>query len=339
MDPNVAPFESNTSSIAVEVNIALLGIFEVDEKHKTMSGSYAIFVSWKDDRMTWNPSSYQNIGSVQVKAQKIWIPTSVCLFNEIGNENCIADDKGIVTVYSSGYVANRIFKENTIRCDIDVTKYPFDSQICSLQFININSGTEYITFDVGNSHLYRHYYNKNEVWGILSTTAYLHKIEGGPVDMGRLLIFKMVLQRKSFHAVTSTLLPVNILSVLNLFCFLLPIESGEKMGFCMSIFLSFAVFLTTMNESLPKSSDKVSYFTIYIIAQFIISGVTVVLEATVLLVHFHSKTSTESFQTDLKPPCKKKKFKVTSVFLDRTFFLVIVAIDVFSVVYYILNVC
>jgi hypothetical protein len=339
MDPDVAPFESSTTNIAVQVNIAPLGIFNVNEKHKTMSGSYAIFVSWKDDRMIWNKSSYQNISSVQVKAQKIWIPTSVCIINEIGNENCIAADKGTVTVYSSGYVFNKIFKENTVRCYIDMTKYPFDSQICTLEFININTGTEFITFDDANSHIYRHYYDKNEVWDIVSTTVYLYEIENGPINMEKALIFRMEMQRKSFHAVTSTFLPVNILSVLNLFCFLLPIESGEKMGFCMNIFLTFAVFLTMMNDSLPKSSDKVSYFTIYLITQFIVSGVTVVLEATVLLVHFHSKTSTESSQRNLKPNGETKKTLVTSAFLDKIFFLFIFAIDVFSVIYYALNVC
>jgi hypothetical protein len=198
MDPDVAPFESNITSIALEVNIALLGIFEVSEKHKTMSGSYAIFVSWNDDRMMWNPSSYQNISTVQVKAQKIWIPTSVCLFNEIGNENCIAADKGTVTVYSSGYVVNRIFKENTIRCDIDVTKYPFDSQACFLQFVNVNTGTEYITFDDTNSNLHLHYYEKSEVWDIVSTTAHVYEIKKRSRRYGKTVDFQNGVTEKIF---------------------------------------------------------------------------------------------------------------------------------------------
>jgi nicotinic acetylcholine receptor alpha-7 len=110
------------------------------------------------------------------------------------------------------------------------------------------------------------------------------------------------------------------------------------MGFCMSIFLTFAVFLTMMNESLPKSSDKVSYFTLYLLTQFVLSGVTVVLEAIVLMVHFHSKPLIENSQTNLKITDKRRKFKVNSVHLDRTFLLLVVAIDVFSVGYYILNV-
>lgn len=193
-DPDVAPFESTKTSITVEVDIALLGIFEVNEKQKIMSGSYAMFVSWKDDRMMWDPSSYQNISSVQVKAKKIWMPTSLCILNEIGNENCISDDKGIVTVYSGGYVTNKLFKENTVRCGIDVTKYLFDSQTCYLQFININVGTEYLTFEEEDSHFYPQNYEKTpEVSNIVATTESICEI-GNPTGIPEVLTFRMVLQ-------------------------------------------------------------------------------------------------------------------------------------------------
>lgn len=153
-----------------------------------------VFFSWKDDRIMWDPSSYQNSSSVQVKAKKIWMPTSLCILNEIGNENCISDDKGIVTVYSGGYVTNKLFKENTVRCGIDVTKYLFDSQTCYLQFININVGTEYLTFEEEDSHFYPQNYEKTpEVSNIVATTESICEI-GNPTGIPEVLTFRMVLQ-------------------------------------------------------------------------------------------------------------------------------------------------
>lgn len=124
--------------------------------------------------------------------------------------------------------------------------------------------------------------------------------------------------------IISTILPVIILSVLNLFCF-------------MAIFLTFAVFLTIINDSMPKSYDTIPYFTIYLITQLVLSGMIVMLEAFVLLVHFHFAARNEELDTNGKVPVKKT-FKVTGVHLDIIFVLCAVFCNIFSVFYLFFNV-
>lgn len=126
-----------------------------------------------------------------------------------------------------------------------------------------------------------------------------------------------------------------ILSVLNLFCFGVPIESGEKMGFCMAIFLTFAVFLTIINDSMPKSSDKVPYFTVYLITQLVVSGLVVVLETPVLFVHFHFSIHKEGKN---KTFCAGNKCRLSGAQLDIIFFLLILGCNIFSVLFYVINV-
>lgn len=109
------------------------------------------------------------------------------------------------------------------------------------------------------------------------------------------------------------------------------------MGFAMAIFLTFAVFLTIINDSMPKSSDTIPYFTIYLLTQLVISGLVVVLEAFVLLVHFHFSTNKEESDTDDKFQVKKK-FRVTGVHLDIAFFLFVLFSNIFSFLYFLLNV-
>lgn len=109
------------------------------------------------------------------------------------------------------------------------------------------------------------------------------------------------------------------------------------MGFAMAIFLTFAVFLTIINDSMPKSSDVIPYFTIYLLTQLVISGLVVVLETFVLLVHFHFSTNKEETDTDEKLRLKKK-FRVTGVHLDIVFFLFVLFSNIFSFLYFLLNV-
>ncbi|XP_055996643.1 neuronal acetylcholine receptor subunit alpha-7-like [Ostrea edulis] len=338
VNPDIAPFESSKTTIAVMITLNLVGITDINEKQQTMSGSYWIAISWTDYRLRWNPALYNNITSVHMKADKIWSPKSICIFNEIGNDKCFNAKEDPVTVYAEGFVAYMKYLGSVSQCVIDVTSYPFDSHVCSLSFGNINSYSEYLNFNEEYSNLLLQYLQPNEVWDIQNTSFRVDKYYD-PVNRNTQehLNFYIHLQRKSFYVVISVLLPVVILSVLNLCCFVVPIDSGEKMGFCMTIFLTFAVFLTMITDSMPKSSDKVPYFTVYLITQLVISGLIVVLEAIVLLFHFHFASSRDEKENDEKFSAKNT-CKLNGVHLDIIMFFFCLVCDIFSVIFFFVNV-
>ncbi|XP_062584129.1 acetylcholine receptor subunit beta-like 1 [Saccostrea cucullata] len=339
MDPAIAPFESADTGISVNVYLNLMGISEVNEKQQTVKGSYWIVLTWTDWRLRWDPNSYRNISAVQMKADKIWSPTSICIFNEIGNEKCFNADEDPVTVSSFGYVSYMKNMESVSQCTIDVTTYPFDSHYCGLWFGNINPTTEYLNFDEKYSGFLLEYLRPNEVWDVRNTSVLMYDYNDPTTGaVQKQLHFYVHLKRKSFYVVISTLVPVLILSVLNLFCFVVPIDSGEKMGFCMAIFLTFAVFLTIINDSMPKSSEKVPFFTIYLITQLVISGVVVILEAIVLFVHFHCFTNKDDSSEEKDKVSETKKCRMSGAILDIIFFLFILICDVLSIIYYAVSV-
>jgi hypothetical protein len=55
-----------------------------------------------------------------------------------------------------------------------------------------------------------------------------------------------------------------VLALLAGLVFALPVESGEKMSFSMSLLLAFAVNLSVLVQHMPNSSVHVSYFMIYL---------------------------------------------------------------------------
>jgi hypothetical protein len=337
LNPDIAPFESSKTRTTLMITLNLMGITEINEKQQTMSGSYWVTLFWLDYRLRWNPALYQNITSVQLNATKIWSPKSICMFNEMGNDKCFNPKDVPVTVYSGGFAVYTKYLGSVSQCLIDVTNYPFDSHVCPLLFGNVNSDTEFIQFDEKNSNFLLQYYQKNEIWDIQNTTFGIYNFVDPVINATQeQLHFFIQLKRKSFYVFISTILPIIILSVLNLCCFVVPIESGEKMGFCMAIFLTFAVFLTMITDSMPKSSDKVPYFTIYLITQLVISGLFVVLEGIVLLFHFHFASSgKEKGNTENYP---SKKCEIKGKHLDIIFFVFTVACNIFSVIFFIGNV-
>ena len=72
------------------------------------------------------------------------------------------------------------------------------------------------------------------------------------------MTFRIQLQRKRTFYVLNTIIPVVMLSLLNVLVFLLPASSGEKMALAVTVLLSFTVYLSIISEVMPKTSESIS---------------------------------------------------------------------------------
>ncbi|KAH3697948.1 hypothetical protein DPMN_085460 [Dreissena polymorpha] len=72
-----------------------------------------------------------------------------------------------------------------------------------------------------------------------------------------MIIFEVNLKRKPTHVVINIITPLIVLITLNAWVFLLPERSGEKTGYAVSVFLSFMVFETIIQATLPVNSENV----------------------------------------------------------------------------------
>ena len=111
-------------------------------------------------------------------------------------------------------------------------------------------------------------------------------------------------------------LPIATMGVLNLLVFLLPPESGERVGYCITVLLAICVFLTIAADNLPKASyPSMSVLCIKLFCDMIISSC--VLFFVVLGLRFYHKDDDEpvprclgSFaECVLCRCCKQKKKK------------------------------
>lgn len=103
-------------------------------------------------------------------------------------------------------------------------------------------------------------YENNAEWDVVETNSSIewHTSESA-------ISFSFKLKRKPRVVLLSLIIPITMLSVLNISVFLLPSDSGEKSGFAITVFLSFAVFLSIVSQTLPENSDKVAMFSIYLV--------------------------------------------------------------------------
>lgn len=78
----------------------------------------------------------------------------------------------------------------------------------------------------------------------------------GTTDMGVKFVIEVMGKRVLY--VLNTIIPVVMLSLLNVLVFLLPASSGEKMALAVTVLLSFTVYLSIISEVMPKTSESIS---------------------------------------------------------------------------------
>ena len=147
-------------------------------------------------------------------------------------------------------------------CSLDVTTYLWDRQKCSLKFMVWGYCSDEVQLMTPTEDIDIRYYFGSGAWKLESTKA---TIEGTIIPT---VLFTINIRRFPKFAVVNVLVPVLTLTVLNLFAFLIPSESGEKLSYCITVFLAFAVFLTIIADHLLGNSNNMAllcYFLMFVL--------------------------------------------------------------------------
>ena len=87
------------------------------------------------------------------------------------------------------------------------------------------------------------------------------------------LLVRIEFERRANFLLVNLLLPIGTMGVLNLLVFLLPPESGERVGYCITLLLAICVFLTIAADNLPKTSyPSISIMCIKLLWDMLISS-------------------------------------------------------------------
>ena len=143
--PMVRPVFNHSSPIDVYLDLMLISTHKIDEKSQIFHATLFLAVYWNDCYMKWNHEKYGGIDAVVFPLKKIWAP-DICFMNEITNNKCVKvkpEDK--VEIHSTGDVTWWINKDLKAQCEVDITRYPFDEQNCSINIKTWYSHDEVIT--------------------------------------------------------------------------------------------------------------------------------------------------------------------------------------------------
>ena len=137
---------------------------------------------------------------------------------------------------------------------------------------NTYMGSELI-FEMGDTSLPDRYFDGNGEWLVVNSSKHLKFDNKTGMAFA---FFTYRLRRKSLFTTINIILPIVLLFVLQMFVFILPAVSGERVGFIVTILLAIAVFLTIISDGLPKVSEPLPALCYYLLAELCLSALVTV---------------------------------------------------------------
>jgi hypothetical protein len=124
---------------------------------------------------------------------------------------------------------------------------------------------------VNSSSLFSDLLERNAQWAldgydVISNTVFAELTPDAPMRI-ETFTFELFLSRNPVYYIISILLPCMLISLVATFAFCLPVESGERVSFGITVLLSFSLLLVMVNDVTPKGGAKIPLLSEYALLQ------------------------------------------------------------------------
>ncbi|KAM6163974.1 acetylcholine receptor subunit beta [Rhynchocyon petersi] len=264
-----------------------------------MSTKVYLDLEWTDYRLSWEPSEHDNIDSLRVTAQSVWLPDVVLMNNNDGNFDVALDIN--VVVSSDGSVRWQPPGLYRSSCSIQVTYFPFDWQNCTMVFSSYSYDSSEVILWTGQSpdgrdrqeiHIQEGTFIGNGQWEIIHKPSRLIQPLGdsrrGGERRRQEVTFYLIIRRKPLFYLVNVIAPCILITLLAIFVFYLPPDAGEKMGLSIFALLTLTVFLLLLADKVPETSLSVPIIIKYLMFTMVLVTFSVILSVVVLNLHHRS---------------------------------------------------
>lgn len=253
-DPYLRPRRLQKNPVIINATFGVNRLHDLNEKERKISILGYFRFTWIDEFLVWDKEKHQNISDIVVKTDDIWWPT-IGLANPIADFETMKNTYGIFQVSSSGVITWSPGALFSVMCEMKLQKFPFDTQTCDFIFVVLGYTKKDIVINANPDILC---VQGTTEWDILETKFL--ELSGGSNGLN----IRFTLRRKPYFVLLTLTMPLTLLSYLNIFVFLIPVESGEKTSYAISTFLAYSIYLSVMGSSLPDDAESIVYMTLYI---------------------------------------------------------------------------
>ncbi|CAG5928092.1 unnamed protein product [Menidia menidia] len=297
------PVPNISDVVIVKFGLSIAQLIDVDEKNQMMTTNVWLKQEWNDYKLRWRPSDFDNVTSIRVPSELIWVP-DIVLYNNADGEFAVTHMTKAHLFHTGKirWVPPAIYKSS---CSIDVTFFPFDQQNCKMKFGSWTYDKAKIDLErIENTVDLNNYWESGE-WAIINAVGtYNTKKYDCCHEIYPDITYFFIIRRLPLFYTINLIIPCLLISCLTVLVFYLPSDCGEKITLCISVLLSLTVFLLLITEIIPSTSLVIPLIGEYLLFTMIFVTLSIVITVFVLNVHHRS------------PSTHKMPHWVHSVFLD-----------------------
>ncbi|XP_062262508.1 5-hydroxytryptamine receptor 3B [Platichthys flesus] len=288
-DCGVRPVHNWTSTTTVSIDLILQSVLDVDGKTQSITISIWYRQTWTDEFLVWDPEEFDGINEISLSSDAIWIPdVIVSEFLNAGKSPPIP----YVYVNSSGSVKNYRPMQVVLACSLEMYAFPFDKQNCSLTFRSWLHSVKEIDLTLWRSaetiaHDQGQFMNDGE-WELLSIPSRYWQIHQDQTDYAHIQ-FNVLIRRRPLLYVVGLLIPSIFLMLVDVMSFYLPLDSGVRIAFKISILLGYTVFRVNLAGDLPSSALSTPLIGVYFVVCMAMLMLSLIKSILVVKLFHHSE--------------------------------------------------
>ncbi|VDI07844.1 neuronal acetylcholine receptor subunit alpha-10-like [Mytilus galloprovincialis] len=258
------PVFNASHPVVVRLGITLTQLFDVDERNQVLVLNIWLDQEWKDEKLLWDPADYNGLELLRIPCTKLWRP-DIILYNS-ANDYTNKYMESLAMVGHDGNVFWPPIVKFRSTCQMDITYFPFDDQICKLKMgswlydgFQVDVTNRSVDIDLSN-------YVENGEWKLIDTKAIRNVVVYPccPTPFPD-VTFHIHIRRRTTYYMYNVIIPSAMLASLTLLGFWLRPDSGEKITLGLTVLLSLSVFMLLIAENTPATSFYVPLLGIYLI--------------------------------------------------------------------------
>ncbi|CAL1530224.1 unnamed protein product [Lymnaea stagnalis] len=275
-DPNTRPVYNASDPVKVLIGITLTQIFDLDEKNQVLTTNVWLDQEWTDQKLHWNPTDYNDLKRLRIPCRHLWKP-DIVLYNSV-EDYTDGYMQSLAMVHHTGVVFWPPIVRFQSTCQVDITYFPFDDQVCSMKLgswaydgFQVDVDNRSVPVDLSN-------YVSNGEWHLISVTAKRNVVYYPCcTEPFHDVTFTVHLRRRTLYYTHNVIIPCVMLSSLTLLVFWMSPDSGEKVTLGLTVLLAFSVFMLLIAENMPATSNFVPLIGMYLTTVMGITSMSVML--------------------------------------------------------------
>ena len=295
------PLVNQSAVMNVYFHFAIVSIVEINDRKQMFISNGFLNLRWFDEIVVWDPSVYNGVTYIHPHPKTLWRPRCI-LVNTLDERDIFKDDYSPLVVHHTGHTEWTPGSIFPVACKLSLEKFPFDRQECAIVLMSMSFNETELVFTPENNSVDMTYFVANGEWEIVRSNI---TIQTNSYNSKFVISFQ--LKRRPEFFIIITIIPVVLLSAMNVLVFLIPIESGENIGYGITVTLALTVFLSRLADMTPRNSDVMALVTFYLMTLLVMSIVYTVLAIKVQMLFRNDKNIQNMPITDVSKKMKSSK--------------------------------